>query len=93
MESKVINLDQFKTTQVVLDGETYEVRKPTIREFFGDDFQGMEERQKAAESGKERLALMVNVLAKYTNIPEAVLYEQDVDTITVLALMMTPKLK
>ena len=93
MESKVINLDKFKTTPVVLDGETYEVRKPSLKEYLSDEFQGMEERQKAAKDTKERVALLVEMVAKHSNIPEAVLYEQDVDTVLALALMMTPKVQ
>ena len=87
---KVIDLDKLKEQSVVLNGETYKVRKPSVKEYMSDKFQGLESKMKAAKNTMEQFTILVGMIAEYSDIPREVLMEQDGDTVISLAHMMTP---
>ncbi|KAB1443075.1 hypothetical protein [Pseudodesulfovibrio senegalensis] len=90
MGKKVINLDALKEREVVLGGETYKVRKPSVKEYMSDKFQGLEGKMKAAKNTMEQFTIFVGMIVEYSDIPEGVLMEQDGDTILTLAQMLVP---
>jgi len=77
---KVINLDSYKKQkQVILDGETYSLKGVTVGMYLDDST--IDSLQNGAGDAKVTIRKTIDLLLKISNIPEAVLKEQDFETL------------
>ena len=82
---KLINLNKFKKNQEVeLDGCTYEVRTLTVDEFLTQNLQ-----QEIEEAGdtKGQVVKMIELLCRFTTIPEEILRQQPFPVLHALILL------
>jgi len=78
---KVINLDRFKNVQKVeIEGIEYTVRGFTVDMFLNDPVLANLD----SAEGKARIAIIVQLMEKLSDIPVEVLMEQSLDLLTAL---------
>lgn len=81
---KAINLDQFKKVQkITLDGEEYEVKGVSARQFIG----GFLDDETSTLSDREQFKRMIDALAEITTIPAEKLMGLDMQVLTAIMLI------
>lgn len=91
METKIINLDNMKTTFLItLGGREYTQKRMTVRQFIDGDILKKVSRIETDKemSVLEKVESMIDIITANTEIPRDVLLEQDMFTIRRIIMIL-----
>ena len=91
METKIINLDNMKTTFLItLGGREYTQKRMTVRQFIDGDILKKVSRIETDKemSVLEKVESMIDIITANTEIPRDVLLEQDMFTISRIIMIL-----
>ena len=88
MAQNIINLDKFTNEfNVKVAGKTYKVRQISVREMMGREDLPPE------ASGMDQIKRLIKTILEHSNIPEDILYDVSLDTITYLSGIIAGNIK